>query len=709
MDKQRVSYLFWRYWWLVVLIAVLSMAGTAAWLQQQAAVYSATAVIEVAQSVQPILDIKSAQSDNPQGTDYISTVTESLTGSEVLLQAADAIGLKAELEAQGMTDAAIVDLVRKKVTARNRPRTRLIDVSSTDLSPKRAQELANAVVKNYLEVSNERKNSASGSDGKVLEKRMIVLKKDLDDARAEMDKYQKEHPDLRLDNQTSALAEQAKQITEKRMELQAAKLSKQEDLNKISKSQDVEVWLQVDSLASRPAVMAARAHLQTQQDEMARVRKRYGERHPKFEVADRELLSANTSLRKALLQSAAMLKADLDTVIKMDGQLAADLAKQSGESKKMAEVLNPWLDLKSKADAIEKTYLKALDYQSQLTIQNTKDVTGGEDDPTASKSPGDGKVKPKDPSADKSPVRLTEPAMTPDSPIWPDKRALMLRAGILGLLGGLALLFLIDRLDNSFQSVDQVESELETTVLAAIPDDKVEKKQMGDLPMDTQPDSIQAEAYRTLRASIALLGEESQRRAILVTSAVPGEGKSRTSANLAIAFAQQGYRTLLIDADLRRPQQQRHFFPEEKARKARGLTECLSGLADTASVLRPTGVENLYVVLSGGRSPQPAELLGQKSSGQFIAHALNDFDRVVIDTPPVNSVADTLALIPHVHYVCLVVRACQTPRKEVNRALELLERASARVAGVVFNRLPSRVYGYYYDYKSDPYLSERDA
>ena len=690
MDKQRVSYLFWRYWWLVVLIAVLSMAGTAAWLQQQAAVYSATAVIEVAQSVQPILDIKSAQSDNPQGTDYISTVTESLTGSEVLLKAAHAIGLKAELEAQGMTDAAIVDLVRKKVTARNRPRTRLIDVSSTDLSPKRAQELANAVVKNYLEVSNERKNSASGSDGKVLEKRMIVLKKDLDDARAEMDKYQKEHPDLRLDNQTNALAEQAKQITEKRIELQAAKLSKQEDLNKISKSKDVEVWLQVDSLASRPAVMAARAHLQTQQDEMARVRKRYGERHPKFEVADRELLSANTSLRKALLQSAAMLKADLDTVIKMDAQLAADLAKQSGESKKMAEVLNPWLDLKSKADSIEKNYLKVLDGQSELTIQ---DVTGGEDDP----------------SADKSPVDLVSPAMTPDSPIWPDKRALMMRAGILGLLGGLALLFLIDRLDNSFQSVDQVESELETTVLAAIPDDKVEKKQMGDLPMDTQPDSIQAEAYRTLRASIALLGEESQRRAILVTSAVPGEGKSRTSANLAIAFAQQGYRTLLIDADLRRPQQQRHFFPEEKARKARGLTECLSGLADTASVLRPTGVENLYVVLSGGRSPQPAELLGQKSSGQFIAHALNDFDRVVIDTPPVNSVADTLALIPHVHYVCLVVRACQTPRKEVNRALELLERASARVAGVVFNRLPSRVYGYYYDYKSDPYLSERDA
>ena len=690
MDKQRVSYLFWRYWWLVVLIAVLSMAGTAAWLQQQAAVYSATAVIEVAQSVQPILDIKSAQSDNPQGTDYISTVTESLTGSEVLLKAAHAIGLKAELEAQGMTDAAIVDLVRKKVTARNRPRTRLIDVSSTDLSPKRAQELANAVVKNYLEVSNERKNSASGSDGKVLEKRMIVLKKDLDDARAEMDKYQKEHPDLRLDNQTNALAEQAKQITEKRIELQAAKLSKQEDLNKISKSKDVEVWLQVDSLASRPAVIAARAHLQTQQDEMDRVRKRYGERHPKFEVADRELLSANTSLRKALTQSAAMLKADLDTVIKMDAQLAADLAKQSGESKKMAEVLNPWLDLKSKADSIEKNYLKVLDGQSELTIQ---DVTGGEDDP----------------SADKSPVDLVSPAMTPDSPIWPDKRALMMRAGILGLLGGLALLFLIDRLDNSFQSVDQVESELETTVLAAIPDDKVEKKQMGDLPMDTQPDSIQAEAYRTLRASIALLGEESQRRAILVTSAVPGEGKSRTSANLAIAFAQQGYRTLLIDADLRRPQQQRHFFPEEKARKARGLTECLSGLADTASVLRPTGVENLYVVLSGGRSPQPAELLGQKSSGQFIAHALNDFDRVVIDTPPVNSVADTLALIPHVHYVCLVVRACQTPRKEVNRALELLERASARVAGVVFNRLPSRVYGYYYDYKSDPYLSERDA
>jgi Mrp family chromosome partitioning ATPase len=250
------------------------------------------------------------------------------------------------------------------------------------------------------------------------------------------------------------------------------------------------------------------------------------------------------------------------------------------------------------------------------------------------------------------------------------------------------------------------------------------------------PESPAAEAFRNLRAALALLGPEVERKVSLFTSAVPNEGKSFTSANYSLALAQQGYRVLLIDGDLRRPTLHKIFrFPSTKNNSdgdsAPGVMDCLLGEADVASAARQIPAGEIQIVnesvavtgsihtatggqlsvLAGGRrSPNPAEILAGPFFGRLIAEAGTLFDRVVIDSAPILAVSDTLLMTPHVQTLCIVVRAAKTPRQAVRRALSLLAKSGIRPAGLVLNRLRrSRGVGYYYYYASHGYGKEEGA
>ena len=252
------------------------------------------------------------------------------------------------------------------------------------------------------------------------------------------------------------------------------------------------------------------------------------------------------------------------------------------------------------------------------------------------------------------------------------------------------------------------------------------------------PESPAAEAFRNLRAALSLLGPEAERKVSLFTSAVPNEGKSFTSANYSLALAQQGYRVLLIDGDLRRPNVHKIFrFPAANIKNNSeedippGVTDCLVGEADVASAAReiPPGEfqfvdENiavtgkiltaaggqLFVLAGGRRAPNPAEILAGPFFGQLVAEAGKLFDRVVIDSAPILAVSDTLLMTPHVQTLCIVVRAGKTPRPAVRRAITLLAKSGIRAAGLVLNRLRrSRGVGYYYYYASHGYGKEEGA
>jgi capsular exopolysaccharide synthesis family protein len=211
-----------------------------------------------------------------------------------------------------------------------------------------------------------------------------------------------------------------------------------------------------------------------------------------------------------------------------------------------------------------------------------------------------------------------------------------------------------------------------------------------------RPKSEAAEAYRALRTSILLSSFGAPPKVILVTSALPQEGKTTISANSALVLAQRGSRVLLLDADLRRPGLQRLFGIEPRG----GLSTLISGVDKLENVVAPfPEVPNLWILPAGPIPPQPAELLGSTLMKEYIARWRDEFDHVIIDTPPCLSVTDAVVLSPEADRVILVARAGRTTKPALRHACEVLLQANARVMGIVLNALDLRSGdGYYYSY-----------
>ena len=254
-------------------------------------------------------------------------------------------------------------------------------------------------------------------------------------------------------------------------------------------------------------------------------------------------------------------------------------------------------------------------------------------------------------------------------------------------------------LDNSIRTIDQAERAFGLPSLGAIP--KQRKVGLRETPhlLATQPQSAVAEAFSALRTTLLIGNKAGAPKTILFASAVPAEGKTFCAINYAVALAQQGFRTLLIDADLRLPSLARAFFGGEQPR---GMTDLLAGNCVVADVVLATDIENLSVLPAGPVVRHSAALVGNADLVELLRSARQGFDRVVIDTAPVHAVSETVFFAPHVDAICLVVRAGHTPAAAVARALQKLRQSGARVAGIVLNGLPLRG-GNYYHYQAAGY------
>jgi capsular exopolysaccharide synthesis family protein len=328
-------------------------------------------------------------------------------------------------------------------------------------------------------------------------------------------------------------------------------------------------------------------------------------------------------------------------------------------------------------------------------------------------------------------ARVSSLARVPGWPSSPQPSKILGTGTMTGLAGGVLLALLLIRLDNKFHTVAQIASETGETVLAAVadiktnhlafavkahakknPDDKSREKYAGwDQRLVFRPGTSAtnyAEMYRILRASVSLLGDETQRKITLFSSALPGEGKSSTSANFALAAAGQGRKTLLIDLDLRKPSVHK-IFGLKRVQEKGGITECLANQASFEDILiREPNQENLYIIVSGARAPNPGELLDTGRLKSILAQACREFDVVVLDTAPLLAVPDTRIVAPLADNVCLVVRAEYTPKGAVHRVLKVLDEDNSTISGIVFNgfrekrRLIGENYSYGY-YKTSRY------
>lgn len=215
----------------------------------------------------------------------------------------------------------------------------------------------------------------------------------------------------------------------------------------------------------------------------------------------------------------------------------------------------------------------------------------------------------------------------------------------------------------------------------------------------TEPLAPAAEAFRVLRTNLQFMGLDEPLKSVVITSASPGEGKSTSAANLAVAFAQAGQNTCLVDADLRRPTVAKLFGVDNWI----GLTSALISQDGLEGTVQPSRVPGLTLLTSGPVPPNPAELLGSQRMADLLAELEAKFDVVIIDTPPVLAVTDAAILAPKTGGVVLVVRSGEVPRQQVQRAREALETVRARILGVTLSgvKAEGRDGYYYYSYEKE--------
>nr|WP_240947604.1 polysaccharide biosynthesis tyrosine autokinase [Planosporangium mesophilum] len=281
-----------------------------------------------------------------------------------------------------------------------------------------------------------------------------------------------------------------------------------------------------------------------------------------------------------------------------------------------------------------------------------------------------------------------------ETPVSPRPARNLGLAVLLGLLVGAAIAVLRELLDNTVKSAEALQELAGAPVLAMIPNDPEAAK--APLVTGSAQRSARAEALRKLRTNLQFVDVDRPVRVMVVTSALPSEGKSSTSANLAIVFAEAGQRVLLIDADLRRPKVAEYFGIEG----AVGLTNLLAGQAQPEDVIQRWS-QGLWILPSGFLPPNPSELLASQHMADLLGTFRERFDVVVIDSPPLLPVTDAAILTTVADGAVLVVRAAKTSTAQVTGALQALETVNARLLGCALNLVPGMKSENYYYYGQD--------
>jgi succinoglycan biosynthesis transport protein ExoP len=602
--------------------------------------------------------------------------------------------------------------------------TRLIDLYVTNRDPAMAQRLAEAVGREYIRNSIERRASFSQDTLRYLLEEEERLKVNLQKSEAAVAEYKEKNPDaLQLGGGAANTGSQVgsgsggsggarggivedklQDLSSKMTQARSERYRLEGELKQIESAGDnIDHLLAVPSIASAVPVAEARRNVGEIEATIAALALRYKEKHPRMMAARAALREARDNLRRTATAQSAILRNAIAQAQATEQGLQNAFKEQQGTAMQLNRTAIGYQELARQAESDRALYESVLRQIKATDL--TKDVKTNA-------------------------VSIAEHAVLPRAPVNPIPSKTITFGLLGGLATGLAFVFGANALDRSIKTVDQAEAILGLPVLAAVPETKFgdSKSPVSEGPreaakyrmVDEARGGPIAESFRNLRAALSLLGPEADRKVFLFTSALPNEGKSFTSVNYALALAQQGHRVLLIDGDLRRPNIHKIF--QTKRDESPGIVDCLVNAASLEDAVRCvssfepvpaagarfrtdyTKSGELYILAGGQRAPNPAELLSSGCFNQLVADAVTQFDRIVIDSAPVLAVSDTLLMVPYVQTTCIVLRAAKTPRNAVNRALTLLHAAAVRPAGLILNRLPRRRgAGYYYYYASHGY------
>ena len=681
---RRYYYLILGRLWLILLIIAVGVGGVWAWLQRQPFIYASTATILVEQAKPRVLDMENVENEKQETSEFVLTAVQMLGSNEVMLRAAESLSHNKDFDlgsrkpdGSKFTLDEVASTLGDCVKVKLRRLTRLIDVTAEDSDPKRAKMIAEAVATEFLKQSYEQNATLSRAANEFLYQEADRLKAKLNQSEEKLQKYRVENNAVSLEDRQNIIIDKLKEINSQAAQAKQTRLRLESDLEQIKSidPSDTEELMRIESVTTLPQVVEIRSDIVKAGSERAMISKRYLPLHPKHLSAVSQINNLRQSLADVVAKAGASVEKRYQAAVETEGKLEAALKQQEKIALDLNKISIPY-NVLAREVASDRSMYDAVIKRLQETT-----VTAG---------------------LDKTPFRIVGQPQIATEPVKPNRPKILIVAFLLSLAASIGVVLALDSIDATFRSVNEVEKSLGVPVIAAVPD-------AADLKshnlLVSHPKTGQAESFRTLATSLSLIGPEENRQTFLITSALPGEGKTFTAVHCATAFAQNGFKTILVDGDLRRPRLHAELLNGKS--EYLGLSDYLSELSHLEQIIAPTRIENLDLIPAGRHCPKPMMLLSNAAFPALIKHLLDDYDRIIVDSAPVNAVSDTLLVAKHFHGVCLVARTGKTPRHAVERAVQLLEQTGAIVVGTVLNRLPKGYgAGYNYHYYGDEYATD---
>ncbi len=607
-----------------------------------------------------------------------------------------------ELQPDSTKTSNLLATFKNHLTVSSIPGTRIIDIHYRSPDRELAAHVVNTLMSTYVEQNFKTKFESTMQASDWLSKQLVDLQMKVETSQEKLVQYQKEHEILGIDEKqniiTSKLDELNKELTaaeSDRMEKEALyHLVQSPDMGTVVAAADGDPDSKAGSAAANASSLldklrAQQADLKIQ---MAELSTQFGPSYPKVAQMSSQLKEVEAQIQLELKKIVERVRGEYLAAAQRESMLNDAMEKQKQQANQLNESAIEYSLLKRDVETNRTLYEGLLEKLKEAGVAAGLHSTN---------------------------FRTVDVARVPTSPAEPNVPRNLAFGLALGLTMGVGLAFIMEGIDNTVRTPEQAQAISGLPSLGMIPlgiksgPDAASKKLTASLsnsglaaglrePVElvtvSRPQSQMAESYRALRTSLLLSSLGAPPKVIVITSALPQEGKTTTSLNTSVVLAQKGSRVLLIDADMRRPSIHKSLNLGPRT----GLSNVLTGSATLQhAIVRSKDVPTLYVLPAGTPPPNPAELLASANLGKIFAELKDEYDHIVVDTPPTLSVTDAVILSTRADTVVLVIRSGQTTKQALRRARDLLMRVNAHVSGVLLNAadLRSPDYYYYYEYQ----------
>lgn len=554
----------------------------------------------------------------------------------------------------------------------------IVKVSATHRDPEAAALIANRYVAEFMEYLKSRFGNKNEYALEFLETRARELRLESQAADQKLLNYMEKHNLVSLDNSVNIVTDRLKSVNAALQSARLARLGTEDLYNQVNAfRREGKNLIELSYIAAHGTVPSLREQLSELVRTKTVLSERYLERHPKMIDIENSITVAQAQLQKAVELAIADLEASLAKAREQETSLQKEYEAHEREQFRLRDLGVEFKALEADSNNAKKQYDEILNRLTQAT--NSSGVA-------------------------KIPVHPLDEATPAWAPFTPNIPAITRTSVILGLGVFFGVAFGLSFIDDRIKSAWDVEHFIGSTLLGIIPDlSGLSDREKYRLILDNQNERG-SESFLGVYSSVKIHSKLDFPKAILVTSTIPGEGKTLVSANLAGSFARHGKRTLLIDCDLRRPMLHRHFEHENDA----GLLKWFDAGArlDGATPLNQRaelGIlnigENLDLLRSGGRSKSPTELLESPAFTQLVDRLKREYDLVVVDSPPLGAVTDSLLIAESTDEVVYVCRFNRALRKHIRLYIKALRQGKNEILGVVLNGLTARRIEYYSNYR----------